>query len=135
MVDMTWRGVSCMGGRQALEVELRGAAFKINLTLGLTLIFWMRTGPATKRNTLGVTKSTISSAVMPSGMLLLPEPGARASAEGGEQRGAAAAASERLLTRLAAQSQCPNQRRGAGLVLLLRLEVGFVDVRACQRTR
>jgi hypothetical protein len=44
-------------------------------TFGLVLIFWMRTGPAMKRKTLGVTKRTISSAVIPRGMLLPSEPG------------------------------------------------------------
>ena len=133
MVDITCRGITFHHAQKGFgsRVERRCAQ---ELTLGLTLIFWMRTGPATKRNTLGVTKSTISSAVMPSGMLLLPEPGGRTSAEAWQQ-GDAVAASERLPTRLATQSQRPNQRRGAGLVLLLRLEVCFVDVRTWQCTR
>jgi hypothetical protein len=70
MVDNTCRCVTVAQTKVVVMDEVVLAA-----TFGLVLIFWMRTGPATKRKTLGVTKRTISSAVMPRGMLLLSEPG------------------------------------------------------------
>jgi hypothetical protein len=70
MVDNTCRCVTVAQTKVVVMDEVVWAA-----TFGLVLIFWMRTGPATNRKTLGVTKRTISSAVMPRGMLLLSEPG------------------------------------------------------------
>ncbi len=109
-------------------------------TFGLLLIFWMRMGPATKRKNLGVTNSTISSAVMPRGMLLLSEPGQTQSVQKMHSALSEAWAERRnhwdcghAITQRPANSQRPRERRRVALVLLLRLKHRFIHVGACWR--